>query len=99
MIDAFSEDLIEVRTLADKAFQNRIAPATLYRWIRHGSHGVRLEAVKAGRKWLTTEAAFNRFLTARTETALSASHAPTDADDATLPEDVTEDELRACKLI
>lgn len=36
MIDVFTDDLQEVRTLAKSAFQTRIAPATLYRWIRQG---------------------------------------------------------------
>ncbi len=70
MIDVTKGNLVEVRTLANRVFGDAVASNTCYRWIRKGSNGVRLEAIKAGRKWLTTEAAFNEFLHARTAAAL-----------------------------
>lgn len=34
---------------------------TLYRWISRGRAGVRLEAIKVGRTWLTSREALQRF--------------------------------------
>ncbi|HCS50950.1 helix-turn-helix domain-containing protein [Rubinisphaera sp.] len=99
MIDVFQDDLQEVRTLAGKAFQKRISPATLYRWIRRGANGSRLEAVKLGRKWFTTEDRFREFVEAQTEAATAAQSSTEDTDGSGMPSDVTEDELRACGLL
>lgn len=96
MIDVFTDDLQEVRTLARAAFQSRIAPATLYRWIRKGSHGCRLEAVKIGRKWFTTPDRFRAFVAAQTAAAAPADQA---APVRSGSGDVSDDELRACGLI
>ncbi len=96
MIDVTQDKLIEVRKLASKVFGNAIAPNTCYRWIRTGSNGVQLEAIKAGRKWLTTEAAFNEFLQARTEAALDADPVP-DAGNG-VADDVSQEELEAVGL-
>ncbi len=38
--------------------------ATLYRWLRLGVHGVRLEAQRIGGRWYTSLAAVQRFLDA-----------------------------------
>ncbi len=96
MIDVFTDDLQEVRTLAKSAFQTRIAPATLYRWIRQGANGSRLEAIKIGRKWFTTPDRFREFVDA--QTAAATRTADTTAD-AAVARDVTDDELRACGLL
>lgn len=92
MIDVFQDDLQEVRTLAKSAFQSRISPATLYRWIRKGSHGCRLDAVKIGRKWFTTPERFQKFVEAQTEAA-------TQIEPSATQNDVSDDELRACGLL
>lgn len=97
MIDVTKNELIEVRKLASKVFGNAVCPNTVYRWIRRGSNGVRLEAIKAGRKWLTTESAFNEFLQARTAAAIEAD-LPADAENG-IPADVTEEELEAVGLL
>jgi len=61
----------------------------VWRWILKGVCGgtVKLEAVRCGRQWRTTDAAFDDFLRAQTAAALSrgqhASDIP-DADDAAL---------------
>jgi len=97
MIDVTRDELIEVRKLASQVFGNSVSPNTCYRWIRKGSNGVCLQAIKAGRKWLTTEAAFNRFLQARTESALKADFTPTT--DKGFPADVSQEELEAVGLL
>lgn len=96
MIDVFTDDLQEVRTLAKSAFQTRISPATLYRWIRQGANGSRLEAVKIGRKWFTTPDRFRHFVELQTATATRTTDTTTDEG---VVRDVSDDELRACGLI
>ena len=47
-----------------------MSKCTLYRWITHGSKGTRLEAIKLGVHWRTSEEALQRFgdrLTPRVE--------------------------------
>ena len=39
-----------------------IHPGTVLRWIRRGVRGLRLEAVRLGGRWLTSEEAVERFL-------------------------------------
>jgi len=96
MLDLRTEKLEEARKIANRILGNGIAPNTLYRWIKGGSGGVKLEALKVGRKWLTTEAAFNDFLQARTAAALKADHAPVIENG--IPADVSQEELEAVGL-
>ena len=98
-IDLFQDDLHEVRTLANKAFQKRISPPTAYRWIKDGANGCKLDAVKVGRKWFTTENRFREFVEAQTKAATAAQSSAEDTDGSGMPDDVTEDELRACGLL
>ena len=46
----------------------RIASVTVYRWIREGVDGRRLEAVKVGGHYFTSKQAIDRFVSASTET-------------------------------
>jgi hypothetical protein len=46
-----------------------VSPSTVWRWIEHGSHGVRLEAVKLPHGWRTSAAALQRFFDERTRVA------------------------------
>jgi hypothetical protein len=61
-----------IRALRDRHGEVPIAsPSTIWRWMVDGiraSHGrvVKLEAVRMGRKWLTSKAALARFATALT---------------------------------
>lgn len=41
-----------------------LADSTLHRWRQHGVRGVRLECVRIGGTWHTTEAAFSKFVAA-----------------------------------
>lgn len=47
--------------------------STLARWIKLGVAGVRLDAVRIGRNWVTSEQAIRRFIEARTAQSLNAS--------------------------
>lgn len=48
------------KALADAGI--RVSPWTAIRWARVGVRGKRLDAVKAGGVWMTTDAAVRRFL-------------------------------------
>jgi hypothetical protein len=53
--------------------------STFWRWCRGGLHGVTLEYVKIGRRFLTSREALDRFFTAVTkadQAAYAATHAP-----------------------
>ncbi len=62
-------------TLSDacRRFPHRPSPATLWRWRVKGVHGVRLECVRVGSRWCTTQQAVERFLMHQTE-AVMARH-------------------------
>ena len=56
-------------TLIELARQQKTNPSTVFRWVQKGlpsGYGVRvrLEAIKRGKKWLTTAAAVARFFAA-----------------------------------
>jgi hypothetical protein len=40
----------------------RIAPATIWRWVQRGAAGRRLQAVRVGRAWYTTEKWLGEFV-------------------------------------
>jgi hypothetical protein len=44
--------------------------ATFHRWILRGKSGIRLEAVRLGRAWITSSEALNRFIVSTTEASL-----------------------------
>lgn len=58
MIDLATEKLLTLEQAAEKLL---VSKATLYRWITNGSKGVRLEAIKMGVHWRTSEEALQRF--------------------------------------
>ena len=72
--------------------EGRPSPQTLWRWT-HGlsADGIRLPAIKVGRKWYSTREALDWFLAARTQTSLDRS-------EATAADDATDDELAAVRL-
>lgn len=47
---------------ASRHVPGRPCTATLLRWHKRGSNGVRLEAFKSGGRWYTTREAITRFL-------------------------------------
>jgi len=56
----------------------RVHPQTVVRWIRRGvkvagGRSVKLEAVRVGHRWMTSEAAVKRFLTSATEFEAAAA--------------------------
>ncbi len=73
------------------------SPPTLWRWRTRGVNGVKLECVRAGRKWYTTYEALNRFLDAQ-----SSLPVPSPAEKPQEPRtrsDKTNDRLRAAGLL
>jgi hypothetical protein len=85
MIDTTTEKLIRLHEAAALVPASRGAKAThistVLRWILTGAKGpggvtVRLEAVRAGRKWLTSREAVQRFLEALTPDPEAAQSTP-----------------------
>ena len=70
-IDCETDTLIPVQALCRERLGKRVAPATLWRWVRKGCRGVRLDAVRAAGTWCTTRAAFAQFLRDQTAAALT----------------------------
>jgi hypothetical protein len=86
MIDTTVEKLIRLHEAAVVVPPSRGAErthiSTILRWILTGTKGpggeaVRLEAVRAGRKWLTSREALQRFLEALTPDLEQARATPT----------------------
>lgn len=63
MCDLRSERLVSVARAA-RVINPAEPPhaATVYRWLSRGVAGVRLEAIRIGSKWWTSEEAISRFL-------------------------------------
>ena len=74
MIDISKENLITLDEAAGLLPVGRrrrpVNGATILRWITDGSRGIRLEAVRIGGRWLTTQAALQRFAERLTEATL-----------------------------
>lgn len=74
MINTLVEPPIPFAKAAKKYISARgggsIHPATLHRWRTRGIAGVRLEAIRIGGVWSTTEAAMQRFFAAVTSAQL-----------------------------
>src|SRR4030095_8336396 len=79
-IEPASEALRPVNEIIKARLGKRISPATLWRWRLKGVNGVRLECLRVGGCWVTTDAAFAEFLRAQTENALAACTGSVDAD-------------------
>lgn len=70
-----------MRPVADVAEQltgSRPSKATQWRWLRQGVRGIRLQAQLCGRRWLTTEEDFLRFMEGQTRKELGTSTAVAD---------------------
>lgn len=66
MIDVATEKLMTLEQAADKLM---LPKATLVKWIKYGTKGVKLEAIKFGTHWRTSEEALQRFGDRQTPTA------------------------------
>ena len=73
VIDPETDDLRPVGEIVQARLGKSISPATLWRWARKGIGGVRLEVIRMGGRWLTTDKAFAEFLRAQTANALRAT--------------------------
>lgn len=74
MIDLATENLLTLEQAAERLLMNK---STLFRWITKGTNGIRLEAIKLGTRWRTSEEALQRF-----GDRLTPNH---DANPSTLP--------------
>lgn len=90
-IDLESDDLRPVWIVARDRTGKRPSPATVWRWVRKGIRGGRLEAVFLQGVWQTTPAAFADFIRRQTAAALNT---PPDA-----PVIANDDALRAVGLL
>ena len=70
VIDAATDTLVSVRALAKSRLGKHIAPSTIWRWVRKGCRGVRLEAVQILGSWHSTPEAFAAFIVDQTAVAL-----------------------------
>jgi hypothetical protein len=70
LIDPEHDDLVPVRTLAKQRTGKQISPSCLWRWIRKGVRGCRLEAVQLSGTWFTTPKAFAAFIAGQTAAAM-----------------------------
>lgn len=76
LIDADHDDLRPVNEIVKARLGKRVSPATLWRWIRKGTRGARLEVVYVAGCWCTTEGAFGEFLRQQTANALGDDAPP-----------------------
>lgn len=67
-----TDGLRPVNEIIKARLGKRISPATLWRWRLKGVNGVRLQCLRLGGVWVTSDAAFGEFLRAQTENALAA---------------------------
>lgn len=74
LIDIASERLLTLEQAAEKLLVNK---QIVTKWIRYGTKGVRLEAIKFGTHWRTSEEALQRFGDRQTPNHETAAAAPT----------------------
>jgi len=65
-IDVEADDLVTVRDIARQKLGRDVCQATVWRWVRKGAWGVRLQAVSVRNTWYTTPAAFAAFINEQT---------------------------------
>lgn len=95
-IDPGTDTLIAVVDLATERTGRRPSPSTIWRWVRKGVNGVVLEAVKDGKSWRTTRAAWARFINGQTIATLKRKETQEPASGRS---EETEQRLRAAGLI
>ena len=89
-IDLEKDTLVPVQEICRERFGKRMSLTTVWRWVRKGCRGVKLEAVMVSGRWWTTPAAFAGFISERTAVALRPRNEVVDA---------TDEELRAAGLL
>jgi hypothetical protein len=93
-IDPEVDDLRPVNEVIKARLGKRISPATLWRWRLKGVNGTKLECLRLGGCWLTTDAAFGEFLRAQTANALAACNGGGASD---LPSERSPEKVRRLK--
>jgi hypothetical protein len=71
-IDLENDTLLPVQEHCRRRLGKRVAPATIWRWIRKGAQGSRLEAVRIAGTWHTTSRAFAAFLLSRSSDVIAS---------------------------
>lgn len=74
-----------------RIFGKRVAPSTIWRWIKVGVKGGKLEAVNVGGKWLCSDEAFANFINSQTEANIEPEKRKNDS--------VSNEQLRAAGLL
>ena len=84
-IDLETDELTPVATIFAARTGKRLNPATLWRWLRKGCHGVKLEAVPVNGVWCSTSRAFAAFFQEQTTARLTSpsESAPSPRDERT----------------
>lgn len=72
MIDPVVDQLRPVHAVIKARLGKRISPPTVWRWRLKGVNGAKLECLRVGGHWVTTDAAFAEFLRAQTQNVLAA---------------------------
>ncbi|HWL11124.1 MAG TPA: helix-turn-helix domain-containing protein [Planctomicrobium sp.] len=80
-----------VNRLCERLLGKRLSPATVWRWIKRGLKGGKLEAVSVQGKWYCTAEALADFLNRQTEANLHTAE-PTQAE-------ASDEQLRAAGLL
>lgn len=66
MTQILTEDLVTLAEAAEEINNqlphHSIARTTMWRWVRSGVYGRRLEAVRIGKNWFTSKQAITRFV-------------------------------------
>lgn len=70
-LDLEAGDLRPVAEIFKARTGKRLNPPTLWRWVRKGNRGIRLEAVQLNGVWHTTSHAFAMFLAEQTQARLA----------------------------
>jgi len=76
-------DLRPVSLIARNLTGKRPSPSTVWRWVKRGNRGGKLDAVMIGGSWHTTPGAFAAFVSRQTAAAFTETSS-VDASDATL---------------
>jgi hypothetical protein len=92
-----TDEIRPVSELCRRLTGRRPAPATVWRWVREGRHGVRLDAVHIQGHWQTSAAVFADFL--RATSAAARREAPPAADAAVERDEATARRLKRAGLL
>jgi hypothetical protein len=96
-LDLENDVLLPIQDLCRERFGKRVSPTTIWRWVRKGSRGNKLEAVLICGRWHTSSEAFAAFLDRHS----NADVVPEPHSRGRKPavNDITDEQLRALGLL